>query len=328
MNGARIKIARVGVAIIGLVFVAGCASVSEAFPSTSEPASSAAVMSAQGRFLGSTPVRIFVSDDINNVVDVYEPNGNRVQQIATGLTYSIAMDAAKDLYVTDAANYVTSVYAPPYSAVSRTLKDTTGQPMVVALETAAGTNSGLAAIVSFTAGYPNVSFYRSGESTPCRTLAMNGRIYGIESAAFDGSGTLYALGEYGNDARVAVVQGGCKANKVAVVKPAVALQYPLSLQVAANGRISILDDNSGTTISTYNPPVNGSLGSPVSKTSLNGVQGSAGAFIFSPGDGHIWVTATDGKVREYAFPSGGNPITAFAGQSSLYTIAVSPPAVP
>jgi hypothetical protein len=124
----------------------------------------AAVHSAAGPgFVMGNPLRqprVFLSDDANNVVDIYDPNDKQLVGQLTGFDQPQGLATSRDgtLYVADTGNSQVEVYDQPYSTTpSETLADTGEYPAAVAVS-----DRGVLAVVNMvdTTGKPgNVIFY-------------------------------------------------------------------------------------------------------------------------------------------------------------------------
>jgi hypothetical protein len=86
-------------------------------------------------------------------------------------------------------------------------------------------------------------------------------------------------------------------------------------------------------IDTYDPPEGGSLGSPVSTTSLT-VSGYANLFTFRASGRGLWMAyqlaSGSETASEYVYPAGGAPEKSVIGTANSYPggVAVTPPLVP
>jgi hypothetical protein len=79
-------------------------------------------------------------------------------------------------------------------------------------------------------------------------------------------------------------------------------------------------------IDTYDPPKHGSLGNPVSTTTLGGSSGAFSfAFLASGQDLYANINLTG--VYEYAYPAGGAPESKVK-LANIGSVTVSPPLIP
>ncbi|MBV9719352.1 MAG: hypothetical protein JOZ77_08530 [Candidatus Eremiobacteraeota bacterium] len=273
---------------------------------------------------------IFVSDERHNNVDIFlQSGGNHVVGRISGIyePLRVATDRANNVYIADGNGNV-SVFAPPY----------TGPPSLVlsggyAFGVAVSKNR-LVAAVGYPQGVPSVTFFAKGASTPCATVTSPGFSI-MNSDAFDGQGNLYIEGrDPSNQTEIGEVTGGCNATAITPLTTANALIYSDGgIQVDKQGRIAILTDNSASSfvIYTYNPPVSGSLGNPVSTTILSHQKGPFGFAFLASGAGVYVAGFLESTVKEYAYPGGGVAIRklrihGFRGLPS--DVAVTPPLVP
>ncbi|HEY6325241.1 MAG TPA: hypothetical protein VIW73_01820 [Candidatus Cybelea sp.] len=284
---------------------------------------------------------VFVSDNNGNV-DIFLQRGKKamVGRI-TGLTLStLATDSAGDLYVADVLSNNLIVYAPPYTKGPK-LKFTAGrEPQDVAVS-----REGIIAVTTCTIPSGSqcgagVLFYAAGSTTPCATVLVDPSTFsgGLFGAAFDHKGNLYVDG-YNLATKAAVaakIDGGCKAKRATTLAINNTIAYPISIRVDKSGRIAILDaPEYKAVIDTYNPPTGGSLGTPVSTTTLS-VPTYAGDFTFRASGGHVWVDfqslgpSYGSAASEYAYPSGSAPGRTVMGDPSSAPggVAVTPPLVP
>jgi hypothetical protein len=102
------------------------------------------------------------------------------------------------------------------------------------------------------------------------------------------------------------------------------------IRVDKAGRVAIYDnhESGGTVIDTYNPPKQGSLGSPVSTISLGGLLRSY-AFTFRGSGAEIYVGAANSSSYEvvgFGYPGGGEKKAFNAGGGT--GMAATPPLIP
>jgi len=138
-----------------------------------------------------------------------------------------------------------------------------------------------------------------------------------------------------NATSVGKIDGGCNAKRVRTLTTNNMIQRAGSIKVDKAGRIAILDwsNPNDAVIDTYNPPKGGSLGNPVSTTSLT-VSGYAGPFTFQASGRGLWLlyqdTSGSATASEYAYPAGGAPKKSIIGTPSqaYCCVAVTPVLVP
>ncbi len=264
---------------------------------------------------------------------------------APGAGNGLATDTARNLYSSNYSNpNSVTVYAPPYTKGPKLTLSPRGPNQV------AVSRQGTVAVVACTLPSGSCSdgvlFYAAGSTTPCATVPFDPSAfpYGVYGIGFDRNGNLYvaSLGS-GTEAPLTVgkIDGGCNAKKVKTFTTANSIVYAGDVQVDKAGRIAILAVL-GTypytiVIDTYDPPKKGSLGNPVSTTSLPGSFANVyGTFAFQASGRRLWAgyccagPSSAGAVNEVAYPAGGAPEKTIIGDpdSSTYGVAVTPALVP
>lgn len=267
-------------------------------------------------------------------VDIYLQGGkNKMVGQITGLcgASGLATDAARNLYI--AGNSTVPVYAPPYTgAPARTLDDTGEFAQNVAVSP-----KGIVAVSNICSapscgGTGSVTFFAKNSTTPCATVS-DPNFYVFPGAGFDKKGNLYinGLGPPSFGSTIAEIKGGCHAKKIISLTTTNTLGSLWDIQVDKIGRIAVYDyHNSGdVAIDTYNPPSQGSLGSPVSSISLAGLK-FAYSFTFRGSGAEVYVGAANNssnyEVVEFSYP-GGVEKKAFNAGGGI-GIAATPPLIP
>jgi hypothetical protein len=273
---------------------------------------------------------LFITDNGNSVVDIYlQSNRTMVGQV-THLTNpeGIATDTARNLYVTNGYSLNVLVFAPPYTnAPKLTLADSGGFPSDVAvsrLGVVAVANQCSAPNCNINTG--SVTFFAKNSKTACVTVADTTNFGLVRNAAFDNAGNLYIKG-FSSTAQKVVgkIIGGCKAKKIILLKTTNSLGWDGGgIQIDKSGRIAVLDYQNGFVIFTYNPPTNGSLGSPITTTPLTG-SSSPQAFAFLA-SGLDLFTADDspGVSNEYDYAAGGAAESTINVGGLPFGVAASP----
>jgi hypothetical protein len=267
---------------------------------------------------------IFVSDGASAVVDIYRMGRKprKVGQI-TGFNQplGLATDSAANLYVADYSNEDVPIYAPPYTGSPKlTLIDGGHSPNGVSVS-----SQGIVAVTSFNPGA--VSFYAKNSTSACATIVDSTNFSYVTYDAFDDKGNLYIDGSSsdGNGA-IGEITGGCNATNITLLTTSNSTPQADGIQVNKAGRISVLDKAYGA-IYTYDPPKNGTLGSPVTTTPLT----SSGAidFTFLASGKDVYTADYDqGTAKEYDYPAGGAAKKSIAVGGVNDGIAVTPPLVP
>lgn len=294
---------------------------------------------------------IFVSAETDNVVDIYLQKGSnpKVGQIAGPYFPSgVATDAHGNLYVTSSPSLYGPFeppsqilkYAPPYTKRPTVLLDTGYYPgdLAVSPQGVVAVGNPCNSYCSFNYGSGSVRFYAKDATQPCATITDPG--YTVSSVGFDHNGNLYVRGYQSFSIRTASfweITGGCSATTLTPLTTTNKIEAPETngIKVDAAGRIAVMTtagpyyDN----IDTYNPPVNGSLGSPVSVTPVTTFPYPQNfAFLASGND--FWTAEVQGQgyAKEYRYaagPGSGVPIdTIYVGAVGTYGVAVTPPLIP
>jgi hypothetical protein len=255
----------------------------------------------------------------------------------------LATDTAGDLYSMNqnASSTTVTVYAPPYTNGPKLTLTGRFDPVI------AVSRQGTLAVTACTIPSGSqcgeaVLFYAAGSATPCATV-LDGSAFptGAWGLAFDRHENLYAAdGGSSTEAPLTVgkIDGGCNATKIRTFTTANSVGEAGDIHVDKTGRLAIFT-TVGTypypscIIDTYDPPKNGSLGNPVSTTSLPG--NSFGAFVFQASGRNLWASYyTVGSfyptgLYQFAYPSGGAPEkTIVIPLGSSFGVAVTPALVP
>jgi hypothetical protein len=228
---------------------------------------------------------IIVSDASDDVVDIFNGAGKQTAQL-TGFSQpqGLALDASGNLYVADTGNSRIQVYAAGFKGTPTTINDPGESPASVTIDSKG--NLGVTNILTTGGGPGSVSFFNKG-GTLLATLS-NANFAKVIFDAFDDKGNLYIDGTNASGAFVAgEVVGGVSGNAITILATGNSVGYPGGIAISSTGKIA-LDDQKNVTIFTYNPPVSGSLGTPVATTPLTGA-GDPISFAFTRTNKHIWV---------------------------------------
>jgi len=252
--------------------------------------------------------KIFVSDAVNNVVNIYNTAGKQLAQL-TGFSepQGLATDSKGNLYVADTANSRIQIYAPPYTKTPKSLSDSGQYPAGVSV-TIVGkvTYVGVTNIISTSGGPGSVTIYKNGKAGAAISNSNFGRVY---FDAFDASGNLYIDGENSSGAVEVgeIAKATTTGKKIAVLKTKNSIEFPGGVEVTTKGLIGI-DDQEGFAVYTYKAPVKGSLGSPVKTTALSG-SGDPVTYAFTSTNADLWTAdASDAASLEFAYPKGGSAL--------------------
>jgi len=257
--------------------------------------------------IDATSNTIAISDAADNVVNVYDSSGNLLAQL-TGFSepQGMASDIKGDLFVADTANSRIQIYAAGFKSPPTTLSDPGQYPAGVDSfhngEWVAASN-----IISTSGGAGSVTIYKSGVAQATISNPTFARVY---FCAFDATGNLYVDGSDPNGSVVVgeIAKATSGGTTLATLTTGNTISFPGQVQVTTTGQIAI-DDQLGPTVYTYNPPKSGSLGSPVSTTSLSGSSDPV-TFAFT-NDMKDLYTADAGLAvsNEFAYPAGGSPVS-------------------
>lgn len=257
--------------------------------------------------LAKAPKAIAVSDAADNVVNVYNSGGTQIAQL-TGFSQpqGMAGDAHGNLYVADTSNSRVQVYGPGFQGSPTTLSDPGQYPAGVD-SFGSGAYVAVTNIISTSGGPGSVSIFHNGSLQSTITSATIGRAY---FCAFDAAGNLYLDGTdpNGNIIIGEIANATSGGTTFAQLTYGNTIAFPGGVQVNNQGQI-VVDDQSGSALYTYNAPVNGSLGSPVSTTSLSGVSDPV-TFSFTKNTADLY-TADAGlaQSQEFAYPAGGAAVS-------------------
>jgi len=273
---------------------------------------------------------IFVSDAANGVVDIYPQAGKNQKKVGqiTRLAepQGITSDTSGNLFVANTNGSNVLVYAPPYTKATLTITDTGEFPADVAVSTA-----GVVAVTNICsapgceASTGSVSFYAKGSTTACATVSdATYNFARVTFAAFDKTGNLYIDGLNGSaQTSIGVIAGGCKATSITNLAQVYTVGFPGGVQVDKTGRIVICDPVREQ-VDTFNPPVEGQLGTPISAT-LNGSRSPLGiALLASDKDVYTADSAGAGVSNEYAYTVSGKPKNTIAVGGQPVGVAVTP----
>jgi hypothetical protein len=278
-----------------------------------------------GTIRNSTGDTIAISDGENNVVDIFNAQGQQTAQL-TGFSdpFGLASDIKGDLYVADAGNNRIQVYAKGFMLPPTTISVPDAQPIGVD-----SFNNGAYVAVTgeLGCGVSNIMIFK-GSTLVTEIVPANVEPY---LCAFDATGNLYvdAYGPNGGAAAVGEVANATSGgNTYTPLTTSNAFESPGGVQVTTNGQITIGDAN-GSAIYTYNPPSNGSLGAPV-RTTLLPTSGVVLAYAFTKNMRDLYTADAGLDVsNEYAYPAGGTPVSTipFSG-GTPYGVAIIPTQYP
>jgi|SRR5271169_2162432 len=269
---------------------------------------------------------IVVSDAADNVVNVYNNSGTLIGQLNGFFEpQGLASDRAGNLYVADTANSRIQIYAKGFTSPPTTLSDPGQYPAGVDVRG----NGGLIAVTNIidTNGGPgSVTLYRNGVA---KATILNSSFARVYFCAFDATGNLYVDGEdaSGNVLVGEIANASTGGRTFSTLTYSAPISFPGGIQVTNSGQIAILDQL-GPIIYTFNPPVGGSLGSPVATTTLDGSSDPV-TFAFKVAALQLY-TADAGLAEslEFAYPGGGSSEATISVGGQPIGVAVVPTQMP
>jgi DNA-binding beta-propeller fold protein YncE len=275
---------------------------------------------------------IFVSDAADGVIDIYPQAGKNQKMVGqiTGLTQpqGITTDKNGNLYVANTNSSNVLVYAPPYTGAPKmTIIDNHEFPADVAVSSTgvvAVTNICNAPHCRLNTG--NVKIYAKGSTKSCATVSDSSfNFTRVMFAEFDKNGALYIDGLNGGyQTSFGLVTGGCQATSITNLGYIYTVAFPGGIQIDTAGNIAFCDPYRFQ-VATFNPPVNGAFGLPVSTTPLMGSTSPVGIAILASGTNLYAADAGgSGLAEEYKYTAGGAAKNTIAVGGQPIGIAVTP----
>jgi DNA-binding beta-propeller fold protein YncE len=276
---------------------------------------------------------IFVSDAADGVVDIYPQSGKNQKMVGqiTGLTQpqGITTDKEGALYVANTSSSNVLVYAPPYTGAPKmTISDSHEFPADVAVSSAgvvAVTNICNAPKCRLDTG--SVVLYAKGSTKSCATLSDSAfNFTRVMFAEFDSKGVLYIDGLNGGyQTSYGLVTGGCNATSITNLGWIYTVSFPGGIQIDKAGDIAFCDQYNQV-VDTFDPPLNGSFGDPISTTPLTGSILPLGIAILASGTNlYAADPGGSGLAEEYKYTAGGAAENTIAVGGQPIGIAVTPP---
>jgi len=276
---------------------------------------------------------IFVSDAADGVIDIYPQSGKNQKMVGqiTGLTQpqGITTDKKGDLYVANTNSSNVLVYAPPYTGAPKmTISDAHEFPADVAVSSAgvvAITNVCNAPKCRLNTG--NVVLYAKGSTKSCASVSDSAfNFTRVMFAEFDSKGVLYIDGLNGGyQTSFGLVTGGCDATGITNLDYVYTVSFPGGIQIDKAGRIAFCDPIR-LQVATFDPPVDGAFGEPVSTTPLTGSISPLGIAILASGTNlYAADSGGSGLAEEYEYTAGGTAENTIAVGGQPIGIAVTPP---
>jgi hypothetical protein len=246
------------------------------------------------------------------VVDIFNARRKQTAQL-TGFSQpqGLALDTTGNLYVADTNNSRIQVYAAGFTSSPTTISDPGEFPASVAIDSKG--NLGVTNILTTSDGPGSVSFFNQG-GTLLTTLS-NAAFAKVLFDAFDDEGNLYIDGTNASGGFVAgEVVGGVSGTAITILATGNSVGYPGGIAISSTGKIA-LDDQENLEIFTYNPPVKGSLGTPIATTALAGA-GDPISFAFTRTNKRIWVA--DAAHGESSAPDEPNKFLVSSADKDRY----------
>jgi hypothetical protein len=257
---------------------------------------------------------IALSDFYGNSIEVFDSKGSLDATLTDGFSgpQGLASDINGDLFIADGGNARIVRYAAGFKGTPTSISDPGEIP--VGVDTFSN-GKWLAATNIFTAsgGPGSVTIYKQNNIIGTVTSPNLLRAY---FCAFDATGDLFVSGVDGNYGtsvgEIAHATSGGTLNYTELTTNNT-LTFPGGIQVTTTGSI-VFDDqgqDSGSTIYTYNPAKNGSLGSPTAVTQL---RGSTDVITFALTNTMADLYGADAgnlDAAEWVYPAGGKSISSF-----------------
>ncbi len=250
-----------------------------------------------------------------NYLRLYDASEKQIGTIdVRGQQGAVAFDKQGDIYYDSYEQYSDRVliYSPPYTAKPKIVSFySAGYSEGVAVDW----NTGVFAIM-MDAPYPDPSlysagwFYRHGETKPCAVVKEPPTWIWGPTGSFDAHGTLFTDEVLNSGEAVVSISGECHATSVVQYSPA--LSNIATIQLNTKDQL-VVDETTGfnnAPIVTYPHPANGQLGSPVSITTLDEINGNPTVMISLTSDGNrLWASNVfNSEVALYSYPQGGVPL--------------------
>jgi len=221
-------------------------------------------------------------------------------------------DIDGDLFIADGGNDRIVRYAAGFKGKPTSIADPGQIPVGV---DSFGNGTWLAATNIFAAnsGPGSVTIYKDNRIVATVSSPNLLRAY---FSAFDATGNLLVSGVDGNElASVGEIPNATSGGRLVYTQLRTnnKLTFPGDVQVTTTGSIVYDDqgDESGSTLYTYDPPKNGSLGTPTSVTQLGGSTDVI-TFAFTNTLADLYgADAGNLDAAEYVYPAGGKSIRSF-----------------
>jgi len=279
------------------------------------------------------PSLVAISDFGASFIDVFDDTNNSL--VATlsgnGLSAPEGMDTDRlgNLYVCNAGNRDILIYAAGFTSAPTSIATNDGQCANVAQRNNGGF-LGVTMIVG-NGGTRGVSFFRNGVE-PANGFATDPSILEAFNGDFDHAGNYYFDGfTQSGTVFVAVIAHATTGGRaIQFLTTGNTIIFPGDVKVTNAGLISIGDQSSSPpAIYSYNPPVSGSLGTPVDTTPLAG-SGDPVTFTYKVHNHNLYeADALNLDTLEYHYPDGTLENTiAISGASIPIGSAIIPVQIP
>ena len=278
-------------------------------------------------FATGVPSTVAVSDSGTDTVNIYNESGT-LEATLTGFfePQGMTSDRAGNIYIADTEDEQIQVWAPPYSGPPTLIADP-GQFPAGVDQRNNGAFLAVSNIISDSDGPGSISLYRNGSLV---ATVSDPNLEECFFLGFDATGNLYFTG-FNADFEVTVgeiAHAATGGRTIQYLTTSNSISFPGGVQVNNDGTIDIGDQSSPSQIYRYNPPSGGSLGSPISTTSL-GSSVDAVTFALKVHNHNLYTADAGGAdSQEYSFPGGTLENTISGGLSEPIGVALTPAQMP
>lgn len=278
------------------------------------------------------PSMVAISDFGASFIDIFQEDGTILATLTgNGLSAPEGMDTDRlgNLYVCNAGNRDILTYAAGFTAPPTSIATNDGQCANVAQRNNGGF-LGVSIIVG-NGGTGGVSFFRNGVE-PANGFATDPTILEAFNGDFDHAGNFYFDGftQSGTIFVAEIAHATTGGRTVQFLTTSNSIAFPGDVKVTNAGLISVGDQSSSPpAIYSYNPPVGGSLGSPVDTTPLTG-SGDPVTFTYKVHNHNLYTAdAVNLDSLEFSYPTGTLENTiAIPGASIPIGSAIIPVQIP
>ncbi|MGC1380805.1 MAG: hypothetical protein WA814_07250 [Candidatus Baltobacteraceae bacterium] len=266
---------------------------------------------------------LYLGNSANGSVGVYSYPSLNPLGVLLGFTqpYTMCIDAAQDIYVTDFGGGRVIEYAHGAVAPARSLADHQGVPVACAVDPSTG-DLAVSNFVGPSSSPGNVILYTGAKGTPTKFTAPSFNNYFF--AAYDANGNLFVDGlNASGDVLLAELPKGKSAFKAIAMN--VTIGFPGG--VAWDGAFLAVGDQFSNTI--YQFKVSGSNATEQGSTTLNDATDVFQFFTTGGSTKHPQATAVvgadfgGGAADQWQYPAGGTPVKTITGLDGPEGAAIS-----